>query len=133
MSNVIHVQRASTEADVRAFIDRVFPDDDCAIVEGNEFDGITRLFLEPTTPLPDDEGGMDFRCDEVPLWNKGAGVILFSWMGSKTGGGVDWPGEKPFRMPDGSVDQAFDYAIMQSIRYLPRDTGRQTGPSRPSP
>ena len=43
---------------------------------------------------------------------------MFSYLGSKTGGGIDWPASAGILMPDGSVEYAFDYPIMQSIRYL---------------
>jgi hypothetical protein len=110
----IHVQRAKSSDEVRQFIDRVFSPD-CLITEENEYNGTNFMFLASKNP-PKDEP--DFLCSETVRWNKEKGVVLFSSLGSKNGGGIEWGSAKPFLMPDGSIEYSFDYAVMQSIRYL---------------
>jgi hypothetical protein len=111
----IYVQRATTDADVRRFIAEVFSPD-CVIQEQSEHEGIARLFLKNTKPVPLD--APDFTCAEMPLWNKKAGVILWSPLGSKTGGAPDWPSNDMFFDENGEQQQIFDFTIMNSVRYL---------------
>lgn len=104
--STIYAQKAAGIMDVRQFIDRVFSPD-CEISEESEYeengDAFTRVFLQ---------------CSESVLWNRTTGVVMFSPLGSKTGGGSDWPSPRAILMPDGSVEYAFDYPIMQSIQFL---------------
>ncbi len=118
--NVIYAQRATEKSDVRQFINRVFSTD-CVIKEESDYeengDRFTQVFLQSKNPPPDEP---DFACSESIRWNRTAGVVLFSPLGSKTGGAADWPSSKGIVMPDGSTEYAFDYPIMQSIRFLKR-------------
>lgn len=115
--SVIHIQRASDTTDVRRFIDKVFSTN-CTISEKSEYEEsgheLVRFFLQSKNP-PKDEP--DFACGESIIWNKTIGIVLFSNLGSKTGGGIDWPSKRPILMPDGSVERAFDFPIMKSIQF----------------
>ena len=116
--NIIYVQRATNKTDIRQFIDRAFSPK-CVIAEESEYEdngnSFTRVFLQSENP-PKDEP--DLACSESILWDRTVGVVMFSPLGSKTGGGIDWPSSKEILMPDGSIEYAFDYPIMQSIRFL---------------
>lgn len=117
----IHVQRATELADVRAFVDRVFSPD-CEITAAEDGDAYqmngdqyTHVFLHSKNP-PIDEP--DFACGEAITWNRTAGVVLFSSLGSKTGGGIEWPADREILLPDGNIEYAFDFLIMDSIEFL---------------
>lgn len=114
LTSTINAQRAETEEEVREFIDRVFSPD-CIITERAEDVDVTRLFLSSKNPPADEP---DFTCSESILWRLDPRVVVFSPLGSKTGGGVEWPAKEPFLSADGTEEYSFDYAIMQSIRYL---------------
>ncbi len=109
---------AVAKTGVRQFIDRVFSPN-CDIAEESDYeengDTFTRVFLQSKNPSKDEP---DFACSESLIWNHTAVVVVFSPLGSKTGGGIDWPSPKEILMPDGSTEHAFDYPIMQSIRFL---------------
>lgn len=115
----IHAQRANDLADVRAFIDRVFSPD-CEIAEQQDVADATgddfTLILMRSKDAPKD--APDFACGESIVWNRTAGVVLFSSLGSKMGGGVEWPSPTEILMPDGSTERIFDFLIMDSIRFL---------------
>jgi hypothetical protein len=74
------------------------------------------VFLQQSDNPQNDEP--DFACSESILWNRTAGVVVFSPLGSKTGGGIHWPSSEQILMPDGSIENSFDFPIMQSIRFL---------------
>lgn len=116
--SVIYAQRVLNKADLRQFIDRVFSPN-CEISEESEYEEngseFTRVFLQSKN-RPKHEP--DFECSESVAWNRTAGVAMFSPLGSKNGGGIDWPSQAEILMPDGSTETAFDYLIMQSVRYL---------------
>lgn len=118
---VINVARAQNEAAVQSFVESTFSPE-CKVISVTNYEEesskLARVEVGRKVPLASDEP--DFLCGESPIWNRDAGVVLFSPMGSKTGGGMDWSAPQPFLMPDGTQDNAFDYAIMQSIRYTRR-------------
>lgn len=111
----VHVRRATSKQDVRKFIDDVFSPD-CDFTEEAAGNDMIQFFLSSKHP---ETGEPDFLCPEVVRWNAKAGVVLFSRLGSKNGGGFDWPPSPvPFFMSDGAIGNDFDYPIIQSIRYL---------------
>ncbi len=112
--STIYVQRATTDKQVRQFIDRVFSPD-CKITEQNDYQGVTRLFLASKHPSANEP---DFICGESVEWQKSAGVILFSSLGSKTGGAVRWPSRSGILMPDGSIEGGYDFLIVDSVVFL---------------
>ncbi len=119
--NIIYAQRAGGVGEIREFVDKVFSPD-CAIQKENQSDWyeengdeFTHVFLQSKNPPTDSP---DFACSEALVWDRTAGVVMFSPLGSKTGGGIHWPSPKPILMPDGSTESAFDGLIMQSIRFL---------------
>jgi hypothetical protein len=114
--NIIYAQRVSTKTDLRQFIDKVFSPN-CEITyegeeDGDEFTGVFLRSKNPPTDAP------DFECSESVAWNRTAGVAMFSPLGSKNGGGIDWPSRLEIQIPEGITYQAFDFLIMDSIRYL---------------
>jgi len=115
--NVVYAQRVTDEEGVAAFISKVFSPD-CVIGEQSEFqengDDYSMVFSISRNPPSD---APDF-CSEAVRWNRTAGVVVFSSLGSKTGGAPDWPSNRQILLPDGIIEYSYDYPIMLSIRYL---------------
>ncbi len=112
--NRIYAMRVQNISDVKKFIERVFPSQNC-VIDSREVinDDMTAVFLKPTTPSDD-----LLACGDVPTWNTKAGVIIFSRLGSKNGGGYHWLSEKEMLFPDGSMENGYDFLIWNSIQFL---------------
>ncbi len=115
VGNISHIAlaRAIDDQDVQNFIDRVFPQG-CEESERSEYGNIVRIFLHAKSPAIAER---EFQCSESILWNKNAAIVLFSNLASKKGGGYEWPSLVPIEMPDGSTENGYDFAVMQSIQY----------------
>jgi hypothetical protein len=117
---VIDAQRVKTKTDLQKFVEKTFKKQ--CVIAGQEKQGdLTAVSLRSKKPLP--KGEMDFKCSWIVDWNTAKGVAYFTRLGSKNGGGVIWPSEKPILITDGKTtftENSFDFAIPRTIKVLGR-------------
>ncbi|MEI8229943.1 MAG: hypothetical protein WCG83_02280 [Candidatus Peregrinibacteria bacterium] len=109
----IYIGRAKNKTDIQGFIENVFPSDCEMSSEESTDGGTTLIFLNSKNPPVD---GPD-QCSEALRWNHDSGIVYFSPLGSKNGGGYKWPSFKPLNLPGGRTEFGYDSLIMDSLRF----------------
>lgn len=113
----IYIQKARNDDDIRRFVDRVFSPR-CRIENGGPRGAGTGqetfIHLQPEFPPTDDP---DFLCDFAVV-NPVAGIVYYSSLMSKNGGAYEWPARETIELPEGRIEQGYDFLIMESIKAL---------------